>query len=105
MARTKLINDYRPLTPANMEKVDDIDPASLEIFTHVFESPSGREYFRRYIMKVLSEMHCSIHADDHGLHIRLFLGPEYITSLHEIPLNQQIKKDSWLKKWIKRQLT
>lgn len=83
-----------------LNEQNDIDPASLEIFKTVLESPSGKAWLTHYIVRVLSDSHIVIPSTEYGLKGYIYYihsgGPEF-----NITIKQE---DSWLKKWIKRQL-
>jgi len=98
MARTPYVKEY-PLIPSPMFEPDDIDPATLEIFKTVLESRSGKRWFHEYIVRQLSQTHFIMLSEENGVR-------GYIKSYGYLP-NYEITikpEDSWLKKWIKRQL-
>jgi len=85
-----------------LNEQNDIDPASLEIFKTVLESPSGKAWLDNYIITCLAESHIVIRCDDNGVigYVRSYRVPYWVD-----PVIITIKpEDSWLKKWIKRQL-
>jgi hypothetical protein len=93
-------NRQYPLTPTDMNKEqNDIDPASLEIFRLVLESKSGSRWFERYLVERLARTHVILLSEENGVrgYIKSYgYDPEFKITIKP--------EDSWLKKWIKRQL-
>lgn len=95
------IKEY-PLIPAKMVEPQDIDPATLEIFKTVLESPSGRRWLEQYIIECVGSSHIIIRSEEDRIHGYI---KSHNTPYWADPVRILIKqKDSWLKKWIKRQL-
>lgn len=98
---------HRPLTPADMEPLeDDIDPESLKVITNILESSSGRRWLERFIIECVGSSHIIIRTEQNGMcngYIRSYDIPDW-AQLHPIRAITIKPKDSWLKKWIKRQL-
>lgn len=85
-----------------MNPNEDIDPATLEIFKTVLESPSGRRWMNEYIMNIFGRSHFVFRStDENGVqgYIKSYGHP----SIKDYAIHIR-KEDSWLKKWIKRQL-
>lgn len=84
------------------EEMKDVDPATLEIFKTVLESPSGRRWLEQYIIECVGSSHIIIRSEEDRIYgyIKAYNTPYWAEAV-----NIQIKpEDSWLKKWIKRQL-
>ena len=82
------------------EEIPDVDPATLEIFKVVLESSSGKKWFSEYVLSLMMKAEISIRTRTDGID-----GYLYFRGYSEIKEFQQTNpKDSWLKKWIKRQL-
>lgn len=84
------------------EEIKDIDPTTLEIFRTVLESPSGRRWLERFIIECVGSSHIIIRSEEDRVigYIKAYNAPYWTESV-----NIEIKpEDSWLKKWIKRQL-
>ena len=79
----------------------DIDPASLEIFKTVLESPSGKEWFSKFMRGVFAETHFLIVPTHKEGRFVGFISNDYRHGEFDITIKPE---DSWLKKWIKRQL-
>ena len=101
MSRT-LIKDCPPFPDQVYE--DDIDPESLKVITNILESPSGKRWLSRFIIECVGGSHIVIRTEEDGRfngYIKAYNTPDW--SSWGIPI--KIKpEDSWLKKWIKRQL-
>jgi hypothetical protein len=99
---------YRPLTPGDMESLeDDIDPATFEVFRTILESKTGQVWLRNFVVKCVAESHVIIRTNVDGRHtgyIKSYNIPEWAEKFPEIPIIRIKPEDSWLKKWIKRQL-
>ena len=89
--------------PAAYMAQDDIDPATLEVFKRVLESPSGKRWLDDYILRCVGRSHIIMRSELDGIqgYIKSYNGPFWSEPHIEIKIKPE---DSWLKKWIKRQL-
>lgn len=85
-----------------MNPNEDIDPATLEIFKTVLESPSGRRWFEDYIMNIFGRSHFIFRSTDE-VGVQGYIKTWGHPSIRDYEIHIR-KEDSWLKKWIKRQL-